>query len=177
MDRAATRNRRNQECVHMKVFKMIGPAVVAIAVLVVGAGQLGLLAGSPPAQLGVTNGRLTAPSLNPNSVSSQATLYPDNPQQAYAAIAPLRFTGDAEAAMSRLAAVVANSPGTVIVTRKSDYIYAQCSTRVLKFTDDVEFWLDKTAGVIQLRSASRLGQKDFGVNRARIEAIRAKFQT
>jgi uncharacterized protein (DUF1499 family) len=176
-DRAATRNRRNQECIHMKVIKMIGLAAVGSAVVVVGAGQLGLLAGSPPAQLGVTNGRLPAPSLNPNSVSSQASLYPDNPQHAYAAIAPIQFTGDGEAAMSRLAALLAKSPDTVVVTRKPDYMYVQCSTKVLRFTDDVEFWLDKKAGVIQFRSASRLGQKDFGVNRARMEAIRAKFQS
>ena len=160
----------------MKVFKMIGLALLAIAVVVVGAGQLGLLAGSTPAQLGVTDGRLPAPSLNPNSVSSQASLDPENPQQAYAAIAPLKFTGDGGAAMARLAALLGKSPGTVIVIQKPDYIYAQCSTKLLKFTDDVEFWLDKTAGVIQFRSASRLGRKDFGVNRARMESIRARFQ-
>ena len=104
----------------MTVFKVIGLAAVAIAVIVVGAGQLGLLAGSPPAQLGVTDGRLPAPSLNPNSVSSQASLYPGNPQQAYAAIAPLQFSGNGEAAMSRLAALLATSSDTVIVTRKSE---------------------------------------------------------
>jgi uncharacterized protein (DUF1499 family) len=174
--RAATRNRSKQERIHMTVFKIIGLAAVAIAIVAIGAGQLGLLAGSPPAQLGVTNGRLMAPSLNPNSVSSQASLYPDNPQQAYAAIAPIQFKGDGEAAMSRLADLLAKSPDTVIVTRAPDYIYVQCSTKVLKFTDDVEFWLDKKAGVIQFRSASRLGEKDFGVNRARMESIRAKFQ-
>ena len=160
----------------MKVFKMMGLTLLTIAVVVVGAGQLGLLAGSAPAQLGVTDGRLSAPSLNPNSVSSQASLYPESPQQAYAAIAPLRFTGDGEAAMARLAALLGKSSGTVIVSQKPGYIYAQCSTKVLKFTDDVEFWLDKTAGVIEFRSASRLGRNDFGVNRARMESIRAKFQ-
>ncbi len=161
----------------MKVFKMIGLAVVAIAAVLVGAGQIGLLAGSLPGQLGVANGRLQQPSVNPNSVSSQAALYPENPQQAYAAMAPLQFTGDGEAAMARLTAVLEQSSGTVVATRRPDYIYAQCSTTLLKFTDDVEFWLDKTAGVIQFRSASRLGRKDFGVNRARMESIRAKFQS
>lgn len=160
----------------MKVFKMIGLAVAVIAAAVVGAGQIGLLAGSLPANLGVANGRLPAPSLTPNSVSSQAALYPAHPQLAYAAIAPLQFSGDGEAAMLRLAALLQESRGTVIVTQRPDYIYAQCSTPVLKFTDDVEFWLDKPASAIQFRSASRLGRKDFGVNRARMEAIRAKFQ-
>lgn len=160
----------------MRVFSLIGLSAVVLAAAVVGAGQLGFLAGSAPAQLGVTDGRLKPPSLDPNSVSSQAALYPDHPQQAYATIAPLKFTGDGEAAMARLATLLQQSPGTVIVTRQPDYIYAQCSTPVLRFTDDVEFWLDKAKGVIQFRSASRLGRKDFGVNRARMEAIRARFQ-
>ncbi len=160
----------------MKVLGMVGLAVVALAVAVLGAGQLGLLAGAAPERLGVANGRLKPPSKNPNSVSSQTGLYPDHPQQAYATIAPLKITGDGEAAMQRLAALLRQSPGTEIVTQQPDYIYARCSTPVLKFTDDVEFWLDRAAGVIQFRSASRLGRKDFGVNRARMEAIRAKFQ-
>jgi len=36
----------------------------------------------------------------------------------------------------------------------------------------VEFWFDPAAGAVQVRSASRLGSKDFGVNRARIETLR-----
>ena len=155
---------------------MFGLAALVLAAAVVGAGQLGLLAGSAPAQLGVANGRLQPPSPSPNSVSSQAALYPEHPQRAYAQIAPLVFTGDGEAAMARLAALLRQSAGTVIVTQRPDYIYAQCSTPLLKFTDDVEFWLDRRAGAIQFRSASRLGRKDFGVNRARMEAIRARFQ-
>jgi uncharacterized protein (DUF1499 family) len=43
------------------------------------------------------------------------------------------------------------------------------------FVDDVEFYLDETSQVIHVRSASRLGQSDLGVNRQRIEAIRNKF--
>jgi uncharacterized protein (DUF1499 family) len=42
----------------------------------------------------------------------------------------------------------------------------------MKYVDDAEFWFDPGASVVQLRSASRLGRKDFGVNRARIESIR-----
>ncbi|MBF7729046.1 DUF1499 domain-containing protein [Pseudomonas sp. N040] len=139
------------------------------------AGQAGLFAGTPPQNLGVSAGRLLPPSTTPNSVSSQAGLYPDHPQRDYAAIAPLRYRGDGEAAMQKLAGVLASSPGTRIITQRADYIYAQSRTTWLGFTDDLEFWLDREAGVIQLRSASRLGRKDFGKNRARIEAIRARF--
>jgi uncharacterized protein (DUF1499 family) len=41
------------------------------------------------------------------------------------------------------------------------------------FVDDVEFLADRASGVVHVRSASRLGRRDFGVNRARIEELRA----
>jgi uncharacterized protein (DUF1499 family) len=49
----------------------------------------------------------------------------------------------------------------------------QFESRVMRFVDDAEFWFDPVAGAIQVRSASRIGRKDLGVNRARIESIRA----
>ena len=45
----------------------------------------------------------------------------------------------------------------------------------MRFVDDVEFWADPASGVVHVRSASRVGRKDFGVNRARIEAIRGRL--
>jgi uncharacterized protein (DUF1499 family) len=77
--------------------------------------------------------------------------------------------------MEKLASALSKTERTVLVNREPGYIYAQSTTALLKFTDDVEFWLDKPNGVIQVRSSSRLGQKDFGVNRARIESIRARL--
>jgi len=77
--------------------------------------------------------------------------------------------------VGRLAALLETTPGCVLVKREPAYLYAQCRTRWLKFTDDVEFSLDEAGSVIHVRSASRLGRKDFGVNRARVEALRARF--
>ncbi|MDN5936958.1 MAG: DUF1499 domain-containing protein, partial [Nitrosospira sp.] len=73
---------------------LIVVALIVIAGLIVG--QLGLLKGTPPTDLGVREGRLKPPSNTPNSVSSQASLYPDHPQRAYASIAPLPLKGDAD---------------------------------------------------------------------------------
>ena len=159
----------------MKILWFLALLVVVLALVLIIAGQMGLLAGKAPSHLGVTDGRLKPPSSTPNSVSSQASLYPDHPQQAYAAIAPLTFKGDGEAAIKQLAQVLTQMPRTVIVTQNADYLYAQSTTALLKFTDDVEFWLDQPNHVIQARSSSRLGRKDLGVNRARVEAIRAAF--
>ena len=153
---------------------ILGLAVILTVALVI-AGQMGLLAGKAPNSLGVKDGRLKPPAKTPNCVSSQAMLYPDHPQKNYAAIEPLKFSSDSAVAMNKLADIVQKQERTVLVSRDPSYIYAQSTTALLKFTDDLEFMLDKSAGVIHVRSSSRLGRKDFGVNRARVEAIRAAF--
>jgi len=160
----------------MKILKYALALIAALAVLLLAAGQLGFLAGHMPTDLGVKDGRLKPPSLTPNSVSSQAALYPDNPQRAYAEVAPFKYTGDGRAAMARLAGIVGHMERTTIIKSEPGYLYAQCRTRLLRFTDDLEFYLDEPAGVIQVRSASRLGKGDFGVNRARVEALRRQFE-
>lgn len=155
--------------------KLVVVLVAGLLAMLLIAGQLGLLKGKPPTDLGVRDGRLKAPAKTPNSVSSQAGLYPDHPQRSYAEVAPFAYTGDGKAAMARLAALLEATGHCALATRQPAYLYAQCRTPVLKFTDDVEFYLDETPGVIQVRSASRLGRKDFGANRARVEALRARF--
>lgn len=153
---------------------LAGAAALA-ALLPFAIGQAGLLRGNPPTDLGVRDGRLKPPSATPNSVSSQADLWPDHPQRAYARIAPLSFTGSGTAALDRLRDEVAATPGARVVEAHPDYLRAEFETRWLRFTDDVEFWLDRDANVIHVRSASRLGRKDVGVNRARLEALRARL--
>ena len=148
--------------------------VVAVAVLV--AARLGAFAGRVPRDLGVHGGRLKAPSPTPNSVSSQADLWPDAPQRDFARIAPLPMHGGARATIERIARVVEDLPGTRIVEQRDDYLYAQFTSALLRFVDDVEFWVDPAAGVVHVRSASRIGSGDWGVNRARIENIRERLQ-
>jgi uncharacterized protein (DUF1499 family) len=156
----------------MWLLKWIGIAVATLVVLAVLAGQLGFLKGQPAARLGVTDGKLAPPAKTPNSVSSQANLWPDAPRHQEAQIAALPLQGDAAKTMAKLKSIVEKTPGAQVVESRSDYLYAQYTSRLMKFVDDVEFWFDPTAGVVQVRSASRLGEKDFGVNRARVESIR-----
>ena len=146
-------------------------AIVALALII--AGQAGLLKGKAPEDIGIKDGKLKRPSRTQNSVTSQADLWPDHPQLAYSTIAPLKASGDGTTEMKRIADALLAMPRTVIVQQEPTYIYAQSTTALLKFTDDVEFVLDAAKGIIHVRSASRLGQKDFGVNRARIEAVRS----
>ncbi|MFN7571714.1 MAG: DUF1499 domain-containing protein [Betaproteobacteria bacterium] len=147
---------------------------VVVALLVLGAGQLGLFKGQMPDDLGVRDGRLKPPSRTENSVGSQAALY-DGDGARYAAIEPLRYSGDGAAALTKIGRIAMAMPGARIMQSGPDYLYVQFHTRWLKFVDDAEFWVDPAGGVIHVRSASRLGRKDFGVNRARIEAIRAQM--
>ena len=153
---------------------------VVVAVIVVGlpaaalvAGQMNMLSGRRPHDLGQRDGLLKPPAAAAwNSVSSQA---PRHPHTDYHVIAPLHFQGDGNVAFGRLAAIVASMPGASTVSSQPGYLYAEFQTPLLKFVDDVEFLLDQPAGVIQMRSASRLGSKDFGANRKRLEAIRQRF--
>lgn len=140
-------------------------------VLAVGAGQLGLFNGTPPGDLGVHAGRLKAPAVTPNNVSSQADLWPGAGAER-ARIAPLALQGDGPATIARLKTLMDTRRGARVVEARPDYLYVQFTTRLMKFTDDTEFWFDPGAQVVHVRSASRLGESDLGVNRERIESIR-----
>ena len=149
--------------------------LVLLTVIALVAGQAGLLRGRAPADLGLRDGRFKPPSKSPNSVSSQADLWPNQPQAAKAQIAPLALVGDGAATLARIEAIVRATPGAEIVNRDGDYIYATFTTRWMRYTDDVEFSFDPARAVVQVRSASRLGKSDLGANRARIEALRAQL--
>ena len=157
----------------MLILKWLVVTVLVLAIVAIVIGQTGLLRGTPPADLGVRDGRLKPPSATENSVTSQATLYPEHAQRAYAQVAPLSWRGDGAETLARLKAIVERTPNARVVTSEPGYLYAQYTTPLMKYVDDVEFWVDAGARVVQVRSASRIGRKDLGANRKRIEAIRA----
>jgi FKBP-type peptidyl-prolyl cis-trans isomerase FkpA len=146
------------------------PAVAAIVAAAFLSTQMGLLSGKRPSGLGVVDGRL-APLREAldNSVSSYSTSERHR-------IAPLPAGDKPRASFARLERIVAAERGATIVTARPGYLHAEFETRWLRFVDDVEFLLDEGAGLIHVRSASRLGRRDFGVNRRRIEAIRAAYE-
>jgi uncharacterized protein (DUF1499 family) len=149
---------------------------LSLPVLLLAAGQLGFLQGQRPTDLGVREGRLKPPSNTNNSVSSQAGLYPDNPQKKAAFLAPLPLkNGSAESSIQALTKILRGMAGIRVVEQHPDYLYAQAQTRWLKFVDDIEFWINPSTQVIEIRSASRLGREDLGANRQRIETIRAAY--
>jgi uncharacterized protein (DUF1499 family) len=149
---------------------LLGLAALVLVLLL--AAQLGAFSGRAPAHPGVREGKFRPPSKTPNSVSSQAGLWPQHPMQDDARIAPLALKGSGPATIVEIRRIAAGLPGAAVVESRDDYLYLQFTTRWMKFVDDAEFWFDPANNVVQVRSASRVGRKDFGVNRARIEAIR-----
>jgi uncharacterized protein (DUF1499 family) len=112
-----------------------------------------------PDNLGVRDGKLAPCKRSPNCVSSQA-----NPSDEEHYIAPIHGT------MEAVRRAVQAMPRTTIVSQRENYLYAEFRTKLLRYVDDVEFFFD--GRVVQVRSCSRLGRRDFGVNRRRVEKLR-----
>jgi uncharacterized protein (DUF1499 family) len=107
----------------------------------------------------------------PNCVSTQA------PEGSSKRMDPIPYMGSLSQARERLLKILRAYPRTRIVKEEPDYLKAECTSRLFRFVDDVELLLDDQAKRIHFRSASRLGYRDYGVNRARMERIRAAFLT
>jgi len=116
-----------------------------------------------PTNLGVKDGRLAPCKRTPNCVSSQADAAD---HEHY--IAPIVFRG-AAASLRRAAESMERA---TVIKAEGNYLYAEYRTRLLRYVDDLELYYDDKQGLVHVRSASRLGRRDFGVNRNRVEALR-----
>lgn len=123
-------------------------------------------AGERPANLGVTNGNLAVCPDSPNCVSSQAV---DQQHR----IEPLTTGDNPDTTFARLAEIIGRRPDATVIETTATYLRVEFHTRL--FTDDAEFLLDRERRLIHLRSASRLGYSDLGLNRRRIEEIRGQL--
>lgn len=124
--------------------------------------------GTEPEDLGCTEGRLSPCPNSPNCVSSQS---PDKSHY----VEPLTYRGTLTQARKALVLVFGEWPNGEMVEVTDHYVHAKFTSRFFRFVDDVEFCIDDDLKMIHVRSSSRLGYFDFGVNRRRIERIRAKF--
>ena len=105
----------------------------------------------------------------PNCVSSNAT----DPRRR---VGPWRLRTSPETAWAVVREVVAATPRTRIVAQEDGYLHAEARSRLLRFVDDLEVALDTERGLITVRSASRLGYSDRGVNRRRVERLRQQLE-
>jgi uncharacterized protein (DUF1499 family) len=119
---------------------------------------------------GIVDGRLAPCPDTPNCVSSDAG---DDSHR----VAPLVLEATPEAGWSVLQEVLATEKRTTVVTVNETYLHAEVRSAVFRFVDDIEFHLRPAEGLIAVRSASRVGRSDFGVNRDRVESIRARLRS
>jgi uncharacterized protein (DUF1499 family) len=143
--------------------------VRAVALPIIGALLLVPLfscAGKRPTHLGVESSRLTSCPSSPNCVSSDAA-------DSTHSVAAFALAIPSREAWLAVRGTVESLPRTKIISETSDYLHAECTSAVFGFVDDLELHLRAAEGVIAVRSASRLGYSDLGVNRRRIEDLRA----
>ena len=125
--------------------------------------------GKKPDNIGVKNNRLADCPDKPNCVSSDTA---DEKHK----IAPFQIKGDVESKWAQIIESVQAGTRVNIVTSTETYLHAEYTSLIFRFVDDLELLLDTSTGVISIRSASRLGTSDFGVNRKRVEALRVELQ-
>ncbi|MDQ4063585.1 MAG: DUF1499 domain-containing protein [Actinomycetota bacterium] len=133
-----------------------------------------LLAGcgaEPPTNLGIEGGRLAPCPDTPNCVSTQ-----EEAEDTDHYMEPISFSGSAGEAMEGVAGVVEEMPRAEIVLSEDDYLRAEFTSRIFRFVDDVEFRADEETGLIDFRSASRVGRSDMGVNRERMTEITTRLE-
>jgi uncharacterized protein (DUF1499 family) len=105
---------------------------------------------------------------SPNCVSSQA-------DDEWHFIEPLSYSGDSQVAWDILVSIVQSWKRTMILEEEDYYLHVGVRSLVFRFVDDVEFLLNPETKRIHVRSASRMGYSDFGVNRRRVEQLRKVF--
>ena len=151
---------------HRPALNKISVHVTRIAALFACTAALSACSGSAPNNLGIYQGHLRDCPASPNCVSSQAH---DSEHQ----IAPLPLQDDQANTRTRLLRLLAQTPRVTMVTQDEHYLRAEFTSQVMRFVDDVEFLIGPQA--VEVRSASRLGHSDLGVNRARIEYLRQQL--
>lgn len=116
---------------------------------------------------GLVRPRLAPCPASPNCVSSQNG-------RASQRVEPLACGASWTKARETLTRILSEMKRCAVVIDTEEYLRAEFRTR-LGFVDDVEFLFDRDNSVIHIRSASRTGYWDFGVNRRRVESIRMRF--
>jgi len=122
-------------------------------------------AGTRPAQVGIQQTGLAACPASPNCVSSDAS-------DAAHRVAPFVLSSPPAEAWKSVRAAVAALPDTQVVAASASRLHAESTSEIFGFVDDLELQLRVSQGLIAVRSASRLGYGDMGVNRSRVEELR-----
>jgi len=120
-----------------------------------------------PKSVGLLGNKLQDCPRSPNCVCS------DEKAESPHYITPFGYTGSGSNAFSRLVLYLKKLNRVEVKTQTRDYIHITVKSAFFKFVDDVEFHMRDKDKIMAVRSASRTGEYDFGVNRKRVESIRA----
>ena len=134
-----------------------------------GMGILIFCMGCKTPEIGLTPAGLPPCPDSPNCVTSQATTGKQ-------AVRPFTYSTNKATAFAKIKQIVSNQSNATIMAETPNYLHAKFRSKFMGFVDDVEFWFPDDQPVIHVRSASRLGYSDFGVNRKRVQHIRALFE-
>jgi len=152
----------------MSTKRLLGwPSVIVLLAVLTWLG-IRLMPPSKSRKRGVVEGKLAGCPASPNCVSTES-------KDVKHRINPLTFTGSVENAREKLIRIVGQMPRTSLVTHSEKYLHFECRSRLFQFVDDLEFYIDAERQMIQMRSASRVGYSDLGVNRARVKKIQSAF--
>ena len=71
--------------------------------------------------------------------------------------------------------IIENTPRSVIVELDGDYLHAEVTSKWMKYVDDLEVSFVPEANKLQIRSESRVGESDLGVNKKRVDLLKSKL--
>lgn len=149
------------------MYKILAAVFLLVIALVAGRMVFLSLASRVP-ETGLIDGKLRACPQTPNCVSSEEQ------EDVSKKIAPLTFISSEEQAWEDLAAAIGQSGG-VVKKVVGPYLWATYTTRLFRYVDDMEFRMVPEQSVIHVRSGSRVGKSDLGVNRKNVDKLRIQF--
>jgi len=82
---------------------------------------------------------------------------------------------DSEKAFNELIQIIENTPRLEIIKKEKNYIQAIATSRIMKFIDDIEIKNLNQDNIFQVKSSSRLGIYDLGVNKRRVNTLRFRL--
>ena len=80
-----------------------------------------------------------------------------------------------EQPFEEIKSLIENTPRTEIVEINGDYLHAEATTRWMKYVDDLEVSYLPESNILLIRSESRVGESDLGVNKKRVDLLKSKM--
>lgn len=124
--------------------------------------------GNPPNTLGVHDSKFKKCNDKPNCISTFSNL--DSPHY----MEPIKYQEPKNLAVKKILKIIKLNGNSKIIKNENDYLLVEVTSDIFKFVDDLEFYFG-IPGKIHMKSASRIGHSDLGVNKKRLGEIIFKY--